>query len=50
MREIRVLGSGNFGVVHLAEDPANKKQYVVKEVFTQGKSEKIRQFLEKEPE
>jgi serine/threonine protein kinase len=34
LKKIRVLGSGTFGTVYLAEDPSNEKQYVVKEVFT----------------
>ena len=50
LKEIKVLGSGNFGVVYLAEDPSNGKQYVVKEVFTQGKTEKIQKLLVREPE
>ena len=50
LKKIRVLGSGAFGTVYLAEDPSNRKQYVVKEVFTQGKPEKTQQLLLDEPE
>jgi len=50
LKEIKVLGSGNFGIVRLAEDLSNGKQYVVKEVFTQGKIEKVQRLLFKEPE
>ena len=39
-----------FGSVHLAEDPSNGKQYVVKECFTRDKDEKTKQLLVREPE
>ena len=39
-----------FGSVYLAEDPSNGKQYVVKECFTQGKTEKVQKLLVREPE
>ena len=50
LKKIRVLGSGAFGTVYLAEDLSNGKQYVVKEVFTQGKPQKTQQLLLDEPE
>ena len=50
LKKIRVLGSGAFATVYLAEDPSNGKQYVVKEVFTQGKPQKTQQLLLDEPE
>ena len=49
LKEIKVLDSDNFGTVYLAEDLANGKLYVVKEVFTQGKTEKVQQLLFREP-
>jgi len=50
LTKIKPLGSGNFGVVYLAEDPSNGKQYVVKEVLASGKSEKVMKLLESEPD
>ena len=50
MKEIRPLGSGAFGTVYLAEDPSNEKQYVVKECITENKTEKVQEFLKREPE
>ncbi len=50
LKKIRVLGSGAFATVYLAEDPSNGKQYVVKEVFTQGKPQKTQQLLLDEPQ
>ena len=50
LKKIRVLGSGAFAIVYLAEDPSSGKQYVVKEVFTQGKPQKTQQLLLDEPE
>ena len=49
LKEIKVLGSGNFGTVYLAKDLTSGKLYVVKEVFTQGKTEKVQQLLFREP-
>jgi len=50
LKKIRPLGSGAFGTVYLAEDPSDGKQYAVKEVFADDKSEKIQKLLLAEPD
>ena len=45
MKKIEPLGSGNFGTVYLAEDPSDGKKYVVKEVMTKNKNEKLKHEL-----
>ena len=41
MEEIGPLGQGAFGSVYLAEDPSDGKKFVVKEVMTYNKNEKL---------
>ena len=50
LKEIEPLGSGNFGIVYLAEDLSDGKKYVVKEVMTKNKNEKIQKLLLNEPD
>ena len=49
MKEIKVLGNGSFGMVYLAEDPSNGKQYIAKVCYVNGKSDKVEQYLLDEP-